>query len=129
MSRQRVTVAEAAHRLGVTEAAIRKRIERGTIDHDKDDTGRTYVYIPRDSTSDMSQVVIEVLREQLEAEREANRENRRIIAVLASRIPEIESPREDPREAPGSPESPSEGAGSTEAPPAAGPWWRRLFGR
>ena len=41
----RVTVAEAAARLGVKEQAIRKRIQRGTLAHDKDDDGRVYVYL------------------------------------------------------------------------------------
>ena len=41
----RVTVAEAAERLGVKEQAIRKRISRGTLPHDKDENGRVYVYI------------------------------------------------------------------------------------
>jgi DNA-directed RNA polymerase specialized sigma24 family protein len=36
----RVTVAEAAARLGVKEQAIRKRIQRGTLLYDKDDNGR-----------------------------------------------------------------------------------------
>ncbi len=41
----RVTVAEAAERLGVKEQAIRKRIARGTLPHDKEPDGRVYVYI------------------------------------------------------------------------------------
>ena len=41
----RVTVQEAAQRLGVKEQAIRKRIGRGTLPHDKDEDGRVYVYI------------------------------------------------------------------------------------
>jgi len=41
----RVTVAEAAARLGVKEQAIRKRIQRGTLTYDKDDDGRVYVYL------------------------------------------------------------------------------------
>jgi hypothetical protein len=41
----RVTVAEAARRLGVKEQAIRKRIARGTLPHDKGEDGRVYVYI------------------------------------------------------------------------------------
>jgi hypothetical protein len=41
----RVTVAEAARRLNVKEQAIRKRISRGTLQHDKDEDGRVYVYI------------------------------------------------------------------------------------
>ena len=34
---------------------------------------------------------LNTLREQVEAEREANRENRRIIAALAARIPNLEA--------------------------------------
>src|SRR3954453_4523164 len=41
----RVTVSEAAQRLGVKEQAIRKRIQRETLPHDKDETGRVYVYL------------------------------------------------------------------------------------
>ena len=41
----RVTVAEAAARLKVKEQAIRKRIQRGTLAHDKDEDGRVYVYL------------------------------------------------------------------------------------
>ena len=41
----RVTVAEVARRLSVKEQAIRKRISRGTLQHDKDEDGRVYVYI------------------------------------------------------------------------------------
>ena len=35
----RVTVAEAAARLGVKEQAIRKRIQLGTLTHNKDEDG------------------------------------------------------------------------------------------
>jgi hypothetical protein len=41
----RITVAEAAQRLGVKEQAIRKRISRGTLRHDKAEDGRVYVYV------------------------------------------------------------------------------------
>ena len=40
----RLTVAEAAERLGVTQDAVRKRMARGTIRHFKED-GRLYVYL------------------------------------------------------------------------------------
>jgi hypothetical protein len=36
----RVTIREAAFRLGVTEAAIRKRIQRGSLDKEVGDDGR-----------------------------------------------------------------------------------------
>ena len=45
MVRDRVTVQEAARRLGIKDDAIRKRIQRGTLEHDKDADGRVYVYL------------------------------------------------------------------------------------
>ena len=41
----RVTVAEAAETLGVKEQAIRKRIARGTLPHDKEPDSRVCVYV------------------------------------------------------------------------------------
>src|SRR4051812_19390514 len=43
---RRVTVREAAVLLGVSEGAIRKRVDRGTLEHDKGEDGRVYVYLP-----------------------------------------------------------------------------------
>lgn len=58
----RVTVVEAAARLGVKEQAIRKRIQRGTIAHDKDDDGRVYVYLdPSSEASPRPAVRVPVL--------------------------------------------------------------------
>lgn len=50
MAKDRVTVQEAARRLGIKDDAIRKRIQRGTLEHDKDADGRVYVYL--DATHD-----------------------------------------------------------------------------
>jgi len=41
----RVTIREAAARLGVTEAAIRKRIQRGSLDKELGSDGKVYVYL------------------------------------------------------------------------------------
>ena len=41
----RVTIREAAARLGVTEAAIRKRVQRGSLDKEMGGDGRVYVYL------------------------------------------------------------------------------------
>jgi len=49
----RITVQEAARRLGVKDDAIRKRIQRGTLDHDKAPDGRVFVYL--DATYDSSE--------------------------------------------------------------------------
>jgi hypothetical protein len=143
--RQQLTALEAATVLGVTVDAVRGRVRRGTIDHERDETGKVYVWVDateadRRSPSptvggpspDQSELV-EVLKAQLEAEREANRENRRIIAGLI-RVPELEPPRGAPRATETVAET---GEGTETQPDRSGPetassrprsWWHRLFG-
>jgi excisionase family DNA binding protein len=41
----RLTIQEAAHRLGISEGAVRKRVTRGTLEHEKAADGRVYVYL------------------------------------------------------------------------------------
>ena len=41
----RLTVAEAADRLGISEASVRKRVQRGQIPHERGDDGRVFVWI------------------------------------------------------------------------------------
>jgi hypothetical protein len=157
-------VAQAAQALGVTRDAIHKRISRGSIEYEKGEDGRFYVYVDPstsgldesvDESKDESTVeagalisakddLIATLREQLQAERRANEENRRIIAALTQRIPELPAPRGDeslsyePRESPVSPgpgdtatdttdagEGPQSG---TERPQEQRSWWSRIFG-
>lgn len=133
-SYRRVTVQEAARILGITPEAVRSRAQRGTLVKEKDRDGTVYIRLDDDRTRtngdgiseekrdrarsnddktvDEGQMV-EVLQEQmtflrgqLDQEREANRENRRIIAGLVQRVPELEAVRE-PREVS---EAASEGA-------------------
>jgi hypothetical protein len=59
----RVTIREAASRLGVTEAAFRKRIQRGSLDKELEEDGRVYVYL--DLSRDMSQPESQVHRDPL----------------------------------------------------------------
>src|SRR5215213_992106 len=42
---ERLTIQEAAHRLGVSESAVRKRIKRGTLQREKTEDGRVLVYM------------------------------------------------------------------------------------
>jgi hypothetical protein len=44
-ARDRVTIQEASRRLGVKEDAIRKRIQRGTLQHEKNEEGRVFVWV------------------------------------------------------------------------------------
>jgi len=140
-----VTLVEAAQVLGISKEAVRKRVSRGTLPSDVGEDGRRHVYL--DAVEDVGlsgglhgddprYELIATLRDQLEAEREANRENRRIIAALASRIPEIEAPSE-PREsregvddAPDTtePRSATEEQQEPTSREQEVTWWRRMFG-
>ena len=101
----KLTVAEAADRLGISQEAVRRRIGRGTIEYDKDDDGRVYVFLsptntPHDTVHDGSQdgvpvgvrdALVEELRARvafLETELENRKEKARrhpqllIVAIL-----------------------------------------------
>jgi excisionase family DNA binding protein len=45
MQHERLTIQEAAHRLGVSESAVRKRIKRGTLKRERTEDGRVLVYM------------------------------------------------------------------------------------
>jgi hypothetical protein len=143
---RRLTAQEASATLGITVEAIRGRIKRGTLRSTKDEDGTVFVYLDAydqtqpdydrlepdadqsHSVADQSELV-RVLNEQLQSEREANRENRRIIALLASRVPELEAAQE-PRESPqATADEQGNGAVHPEDSDAEKPsWWRRFFG-
>jgi hypothetical protein len=122
---ERLSVTEAAERLGVTRDAIHKRIRMGSIEHEQGADGRFYVYVDTSTTAahtstdlsidDRTDLLIAEMQDRIRSLEEANRENRRIIAALTQRIPAIEAPTEAPSEPP---ESPSE---SREPPESPGP--------
>src|SRR5215212_8160803 len=108
------TVADAARRLGISEGAVRKRVERGKLEAGRGPDGRLIVYLDRDTTATDTtrdrtrrshdqgdrytrslEDQVAYLREQLERASERDRENRRIIAALTSRIPAIEAPSDE----------------------------------
>src|SRR5215216_3790070 len=127
---QRYTVPEAAKALGIGTDAVRKRIARDTIAHEKDTDGRVYVYLDsgHDNGHDVdhgaqepSPELVESLREQIgylqgviatrdeelrtRAEelrrRDQDLERRdRIIAALTERIPQALEPPSETRESP-----------------------------
>ncbi len=132
----RVTVAQAAERLGITQDAVRQRIRRNTIQHDKDENGRVYVYLDTTHTEhnnvhdtvhdSVRDELVEELRDRVRYLEEESRRKDSIILTMAQRIPELEAAPE-PREAT---TSDSEGA-SASAPSESDKqrsWWRRVFG-
>ena len=139
MTRRRVDLREAAEVLDTSVDAVRKRIQRGTLESEKAD-GKVYVWLddgaPRSDTDALISEMRahnETLREQLEAERQAHAEARRLLAAALERIPpQLEAPQE-PSESPETAESPGprERPISPEESPQEGTqrrsWWRRLF--
>jgi len=122
----RVTVAEAAESLGVSQDAVYKRIKRGTIPWDKDEDGKTVVYIevsngstdePKSSTDESTDrldtytdtpgsssidvcvdVLVDELRDRVSFLEEELRRKDTILMSLVQRVPELEAPPE-PRDA------------------------------
>ena len=103
-----MTIQEAARRLGVKEDAIRKRIQRGSMRHEKAEDGRVYVWVDaaQDATQDTRQTSqdayqdatqdatqderledlreqISYLRRQLDEERDARRRADMILVQLS----------------------------------------------
>jgi hypothetical protein len=140
----RLTLREASAQMGISKDALRQRIRRGTLQSDKGEDGRVYVYVdtstvrdvyPEDRADAVGPLADELrdriryLERQVEEERDARRRADTLLAQLMQRIPELEAPRE----APESPDSPSPTDTPTEAPEEAQegvqrPWWRRMFG-
>jgi len=140
--------------MGITVDAIRKRVARGTIPHEKDEDGRVWVILDTDQDmaskvrdtgqpqSDKDSLISEMsdriasLERQLEAERQANSEHRRLLAAALERIPpQLEAttapsePRESPQTVEREPERVETRPTTTETHEGAQrPWWRRVFG-
>jgi hypothetical protein len=144
----RVTVATAAERLGITQDAVRQRIRRDTIRHDKDENGRVYVYLDSTHTDhdtvqdgvhdsvqdgerdqhDVRDELVDELRSRVRYLEEESRRKDHLLAAALERIPAIEAAPE-PREPP---QTASEHHGSGTAYPEDGEaekrsWWRRVF--
>src|SRR5215218_10017422 len=155
-AQDKVTIQEAAHRLGVKEDAIRKRIQRGSMRYEKAADGRVYVWV--DTTQDTDRVSqdayedttqddwledlreqITYLRRQLAEERDARRRADMILAQLsqanaeqARTIRAIEAPDEATEAAEPVEEEPARAEPRSSTGEAQEgvrrPWWRRVFG-
>jgi hypothetical protein len=145
-------VGEAAHELGISTDAVRKRIARGSLHSDKEN-GHVRVWLDvggteagREAQVD-GEALVEVLQEhisdlraQLEAEREARRRADTIIAqltqanaALAAKVPELEAAQSHEESAEGAAEEPeraeAHSATVESQEPVQGSWWQRVFGR
>jgi excisionase family DNA binding protein len=143
-AQDRVTIQEAARRLGVKEDAVRKRIQRGSMRHEKAEDGRVYVWVDaaqdttqdetkrsQDESQDTAQdervedlrEQVAYLRRQLDEEREARRRADTILVQLsaanaeqARTIRAIEAPEETPEAAETVEEAPERTAPERTAP-------------
>jgi hypothetical protein len=152
-TRRRLSVSEAAGALGITVDAVRSRVKRGTIAHERVG-GRVYVLLDTDQSRpghdqgsnrptdqahpdaliealDEMREQVRYLREQVQAEREAHAEARRLLLLALERIPPaLEPSQEEPQESPESPgptPTPTEERGGQQEDTER-PWWRRMFG-
>ena len=142
----RLTVAQAAKALSVSQDAVRKRIARGTIPHDRDESGRVYVYLSPsetvhktdqdtaqdDATKTVQDAYVRSLEDQIAFLRRELERKDAILLNLTERIPELEAPQEA-RESPQAVEERE----SAEPRPATGGaqegsrrmWWHRFWKR
>lgn len=146
----RVTIQEAARRLGVSEGAVRKRVTRRTLVHDKAPDGRVFVYLDagdrrgvddgQDAGVDPhNSALISRLEGEVEFLRDQVRRQQEIIAQQAVTMRQLSASSEEPSESPESPgpteetppAAPVAPQTATESPRASNagrPWWRRVFG-
>jgi hypothetical protein len=147
--RRRLPVSAAAAELGTTVDALRKRVQRGTIEHERDDEGHVWILLdtvrPRQDTdqdtvrpqSERDELISELrahnatLREQLKAERQGHAEARRLLLRALERIPPaIEAPEspESPVRSDTPPDAATEAQEATERQEERKGWLRRFFG-
>src|SRR5215217_2988899 len=121
---RRVTIREAALLLGVSEGAVRKRVDRGTLRSDKGKDGRVYVYLSDGddggydngvdaSTTHASNPLISEMRSRIDFLEEELRRKDMILMNMTETMKAITAAPDPPE----SPETTSEESPSTQVPP------------
>ena len=124
-SRRRVSVDEAARELGLSVDAIRKRVQRGTIEHERDAAGRVHILLdspdntstvrdPRPDTTGHTAALVDAkdetifelrervkrLEHELDIRNEEVRRRDHLLAAALERIPpQLEAPPEPQNQA------------------------------
>lgn len=95
----RLSVAEAATRLGVTPDAVRQRIRRDTIEYEKTEDGRYYAYLTKDDgrRDGVQDAVVDRLKDENEFLRQELERKDHLLAMALERIPALEEAPEAPR--------------------------------
>ena len=104
----RLTIQEAARRLGISEGAVRKRVTRGSLKHEKEDDGRVYVYLDAggrrrvddgqdEGVDPNSNALISQLRDEVVYLRDENRRKDEIIMQQAMTMRQLTAaPSQEP---------------------------------
>ena len=137
----RLTIQQAARQLGVSEGAVRKRVTRGTLQHEKDDAGRIYVYLDAggrrgvdggqdEGVDPHSNTLISQLRDEVAYLREENRRKDEIIMQQALTMRQLTAASQERTEAPDTAAQEPERAEPHPATEGAQegvrrPWWRK----
>src|SRR5215213_8548541 len=145
---QRLSVAEAAKVLGISQQAVHGRIKRETIEHDIGEDGKIYVYVEDNGVAKgVGNHVVNDYITSLKSEIESLKKDREVwieeakrkdtiiaqinqtMGALIHRIPELEAPPEPTPEATEAsvtdPDTTSRGVVSQEGQNRS--WWRRIF--
>jgi hypothetical protein len=136
----RLTIQEAARALGISEGAVRKRVTRGTIEHDKGDDGRVYVYLSvrdRRGVDDVqdagvdpnSSALISEMRDRIRFLEEEVQRKDAILLNMTEAMKALSPPSENPPESSESP-VPTDTPPETREEPqeaAQSPWWKRMW--
>src|SRR5215203_7002023 len=143
----RLTIQEAARTLGISEGAVRKRVTRGTLRHEKEQDGRIYVYLDvrdrrgldagQDTGVDPNnKPLMSQLRDEVAYLRDENRRKDEIIMQQAMTMRQLTAAPQQP-EATEAAETVEEQPEEAKPHPASGEaqeseqrrsWWRRIFG-
>jgi len=129
MERDRVTIQEAAQRLGISESGVRKRVKREQLDS-TNEGGRVYVYLDTGATEadpvpdSVPDKYVARLEDEVAYLREMLRREQEINAMHASNMRALSAPEEPENLPPAAKEEePPEDAGGPEEQ-ISRPWWR-----
>jgi predicted ArsR family transcriptional regulator len=138
LERERVTVQEAARRLGITESAVRKRAQRGQLRSEKATEGkkeRLYIFLDSDEDKFPEPFQERYMRSLEDRVRTLEDEVYRQQAIILSMSQSMQAltgaseSRESPETVEEEPERAEPRTAAGEAQEGAQrSWWRRIFG-